>query len=197
MKPKKHAAADDISRAGAEVIGDLFGVSRVTFSKWCNDGIIERQAPAKGYDLRVVCRAVLAHYQRIAAGRGGEGGDALTRERVRLAAARAEREERLNAIEAGKVCKLAPVERFLKNEFLIMRTRMLNLPGELAYALADRPQDEIFHALDDRVREVLEWIADPDRAAKQAAAAGIKGNNAELDRGDHDDDEDEDAPDAA
>src|SRR4051812_49192341 len=106
MKPKKLATADDIGRVSAELIGDLFGASRTTFAKWINEGVIERQAPARGYDLRVVCRAVHAHHRRIASGRGAEGGDQLTVQRVRLARAKAEREERQNSIESGEVVRV-------------------------------------------------------------------------------------------
>jgi hypothetical protein len=176
VTPEKHSTAEHIGRVSAELVGDLFGVSRVTFSRWCNEGIIERQAPANGYDLRVVCRAVVAHYQRIAAGRGGEEScqHQLTAQRVRLARAKAEREERLNAIEAGEVARFDLIVKYLQGLFLITRDRLLSLAGETADACAGCECVEIYEIIDAKVREALEWIADPECAAKQAAAAGAK-----------------------
>jgi hypothetical protein len=139
------------------------------------------------YDLDRVREQFIRHLSKMAAGRNDSGG-VLAEARARQAVARAEREERSNVVERGEVANLALIVQYLKNEFLTLRARMLNLPGELAYAVADRPQDEVYHVLDDKIREVLEWIADPDHAAKQAAAAGIKSNNAEPDWIDDDED---------
>ncbi|XIA64707.1 hypothetical protein ACFIOY_38965 [Bradyrhizobium sp. TZ2] len=48
----------------------------------------------------------------------------------------------------------------------------MNLPGELAYLLAGRPQEEILATLDGAVREALEEIASAEFAGR-AAAAGL------------------------
>jgi phage terminase Nu1 subunit (DNA packaging protein) len=193
MKSGKHTAAEDLGRVSAEVVGDLFGVSRTTFAKWCNAGILERQSPANGYDLRVVCRGLLTHYRRIAAGRGGEGSDALTRERVLLTRAKRRREELQAGIEAGRWSRLATVRRYLEQRLLELRDRLLGLPGEAAYQLAMRPQQEVFEILDDMVRAKLEELADPAGTAARAAAAGVESNNGEAHRSDEDDDQDEEA----
>jgi hypothetical protein len=186
MKPGKHTAAENIGRVSAEVAADLFGVSRVTFSKWASDGVIERQSPADGYDLRVICRAVLGHYRRIAAGRGGESADKLTEERVLLTRIKRQREERQAGIEAGQWARVATVQRFLEGALLAFRNRVLNLPGEAAYALAMRSQDECFEILDSIVRDKLEELADPAGTAARAAAAGVE-SNGEPHRNDADD----------
>jgi hypothetical protein len=193
MKSGKHTAAEDLGRVSAEAVGDLFGVSRTTFAKWCNEGILERQSPSNGYDLRVVCRGLLAHYQRLAAGRGGEGSDALTRERVLLTRAKRRREELQAGIEAGQWGRLATVRRYLEQKLLELRDRLLGLPGEAAFALAMRPQQECFEILDNLVRAKLEEISDPVGTASRAAAAGVESNNGEAHRSDEDDDQDEEA----
>src|SRR6476659_9352674 len=111
-------------------------LSRVAFAELIAKGIITKPLNRGGYDLAGVRLSYIRHMRKIASGRaGGSGAEQLTAQRVRVAAARAEREERLNAIERGEVCELGLVEQYLKNSFLIMRARMLNLPGELAYAV--------------------------------------------------------------
>jgi len=48
------------------------------------------------------------------------------------------------------------------------------LPGEAAYALAMRSQEECFEIPDDFVRDKLEELADPAAVAARATAAGIE-----------------------
>jgi hypothetical protein len=93
-------------------------------------------------------------------------------------------------IEAGQWARLATVRRFLEGAILAFRDRVLNLPGEAAYALAMRPQQEVFEILDDMVRAKLEELADPAGTAARAAAAGVESNNGEAHRSDDDDDQD-------
>jgi phage terminase Nu1 subunit (DNA packaging protein) len=195
MKPGKHTAAEDIGRVSAEVAADLFGVSRVTFSSWASNGVIERQSPAEGYDLRVICRAVLGHYRRVAAGRGGEGADALTEERVKLTRIKRRREELQAGIEAGQWARLATVRRFLEDKLLALRDRLLGLPGEAAHALAMRSQQECFEILDSFVRDKLDELADPAGIAARVAAEGVETTNettnGEAHRSDEHDSKDE------
>ena len=115
---------------------------------------------------------------------------------MKLIRIKRQREERKAAIEAGQWARLSTVQRFLEGALLAMRDRLLGLPGEAAYALAMRPQEECFQILDDIVRAKLEEIADPTGTAARAAAAGVEGETDEPDRN-VDDDEDEDALDEA
>jgi hypothetical protein len=145
--------------------------SRSQFDQYLAEAVIMRQSSGK-YDLDKVRREVLAHLRSIAAGRGGAAGSKLTEERTRLVAAKRRREERQDALEAGRLVPLAPIQRFIENGLRVTRDRLLNLPGELAYLLAGRPQEEVFGALDGAVREALEEIASPEFAAR-AAEAGL------------------------
>ena len=79
---------------------------------------------------------------------------------------------------------LAPIQRFIENGLRVTRDRLLNLPGELAYLLAGRPQQEVFGTLDGAVREALEEIASPEFAAR-AAAAGLAAVNNESHHGEN------------
>ena len=183
-KPKRGASA---SAAAAHIF-----VSNVTFARLLNEGVIQRQPRDVGYDLDVVRAARLSHLERVAAGRGGEGADALTKERVLLTRIKRQREELQAGIEAGQWSRLATVQRYLEGAILAMRDRLLGLPGEAAYALAMRPQEECFEILDSFVRAKLEEIADPAGTAARAAAAGVESKTDEPHRS-VDDDEDEDA----
>jgi hypothetical protein len=170
--------------------------SRSQFDQYLAEGAITRQ-PSGKYDLDEVRREVLAHLRSVAAGRGGAAGSKLTEERTRLVAAKRRREERQDAIEAGQVAQLDPIQRCLEQCLLGMRNRLLNLPGETAYMLAMRPQAECFEIVNDAVRAALEEIADPAWTAARVAAAGIESKNGEVHRRDDDDSEEEDcAPDA-
>jgi hypothetical protein len=148
--------------------------------------------------LLVSVRSVPRGRRSIAADRGGAAGNQLTEERTRLVAAKRRREERQDAIEAGEVAQLELVRRHLVEQMLLgVRNRLLNLPGETAYMLAMRPQAECFEIVDDAVRVALEEIADPARAAAQAADAGVVSKNAELQRRNDDDCEEDYGPGAA
>jgi hypothetical protein len=183
-KPKCGASA---SAAAAHIF-----VSNVTFARLLNEGVIQRQPRDVGYDFDVVRAARLSHLERVAAGRGGEGADALTDERVKLTRIKRQREELQAGIEAGQWARLATVRRYLEGVLLPMRDRLLGLPGEAAYAVAMRPQEECFQILDDFVRAKLEEIADPANTAACAAAAGVE-SKTEPYRGDDNDSEDEHA----
>ena len=135
----------------------------------------ERAQFKGGYDLNEVRLAYVRHLRKIASGRaGGSGADQLTAQRVRLATAKAEREERQNAIERGDVCYVVFVRRFLEYLLLDVRNLLLNLPGEVSFLLALREQTEVYETLDAKIREKLEAIADPKAVAARATA--IKAN---------------------
>lgn len=161
--------------------------SRSQFDQYLAESVITRQ-PSGKYDLDQVRREVFAHLRSVAAGRGGAAGNKLTEERTRLVAAKRRREERQDAIEAGEVAELEPVRRYLEQILLGMRNRLLNLPGEMAYMLAMRPQEECFELVDDAVRAALEEIADPAWTAARIAAAGIVSKIGDH-KADHDDKE--------
>jgi phage terminase Nu1 subunit (DNA packaging protein) len=181
-KPKRGVSA---SAAAAHIF-----VSSVTFAKLLNEGVIKREPRDVGYNLNLVRQARFRQLEKVAAGRGGENADALTDERVKLTRAKRKREEMQAEIEAGQWARLATVRRFLEGAILAFRDRVLNLPGEAAYALAMRPQQEVFEILDDMVRAKLEELADPAGTAARAAAAGVESNNGEAHRSDDDDDQD-------
>jgi hypothetical protein len=99
---------------------------------------------------------------------------------MHLVAAKRRIAERQDQIEAGQVARIAPMVRFLQAVLVGMRNRLLSLPGETAFQLAMRPQEEVFEVLNRAVRDKLEEIADPASAAADAAAAGLADAAAEI-----------------
>lgn len=170
--------------------------SRSQFDSYLAEGVITRQ-PSGKYDLDQVRREVLTHLRSVAAGRGGAAGTNLTEERTRLVAAKRRREERRDAFEAGQLVELESVCRCLEQTLLGLRSRLLNLPGETAYLLATRRQEECFQVVDDAVRAALEEIADPAWTAARMTAAGIVSKIDETHIGDHDDKEENEISDLA
>jgi hypothetical protein len=108
-----------------------------------------------------------------------------------LTAAKRRREERQDQIEAGQLARLSLVRRHLEQTLMVVRDRLLNLPGEIAYMLALRSQPECFKIVDGAVRAALEEIADPAGAAARAADAGTETDNAQANRSDRDESQDE------
>ncbi|MBR1300600.1 hypothetical protein [Bradyrhizobium sp. AUGA SZCCT0042] len=143
--------------------------SRSQFDQYLAEGVITRQ-PSGQYDLDVVRREVLAHLRSVAAGRGGATGSKLTEERTRLVAAKRRREERQDALEAGRLVPIEPIERMVASSLRVIRDRLLNVPGEVAYLVAHRPQEEVYETLDGAIRETLEEIASPEFPTRVAAA---------------------------
>jgi hypothetical protein len=123
-------------RVSAEVVGDLFGVSRVTFSKWCSEGVLERQSPSRGYDLRVVCRALLKDYARRAAGRGEDGEvRILATARAREAQARARHIELRSADLEGKNWPIERVRFLFGNTLYVVIENLSGLAGRICNRL--------------------------------------------------------------
>jgi phage terminase Nu1 subunit (DNA packaging protein) len=167
-------------------------LSRVAFAELIARGVITKPAKHGAYDLDQVRFAYVRHLRKIASGRAsGSGADQLTAQRGRLATAKAEREERQNALERGDACDVMLVRRFLEYLLLDVRNLLLNLPGEASFLLAHREQTEVYDTLDAMIREKLERIADPKAAAARATAAAVKAklvesNDQETEDYDHD-----------
>ncbi|SIN88687.1 hypothetical protein SAMN05443247_00467 [Bradyrhizobium erythrophlei] len=147
--------------------------------------LLARGAIAKAergrYDLDKVREQFIRHLSKMAAGRA-DNGSRLVEERTRLVAAKRRREERQDALEAGRLVPIAPIQRFIENGLRVTRDRLLSMPGELSYLLAGCRQEQVFETLDGAVREALEEIASPEFAAR-AAAAGLAAANIEPHHG--------------
>jgi hypothetical protein len=153
-------------------------ISSQRFRELLARGVIAKAERGR-YDLDKVREQFIRHLSKTAAGRT-DSGSRLVEERTRLVAAKRRRVERQDALEAGRLVPLAPIQRFIENALRVTRDRLLNLPGELAYLLAGRPQEEVFETLDGAVREALEEIASAEFAARAAAAGLASAKNKPL-----------------
>jgi hypothetical protein len=127
-------------------------------------GVIKR-APSGGYKLDVVRESYIRHMQLVAAGRTADGGESLAKERTRLARAQAESAERKNDLEAGLLVPVKDVCDTIEPCFVVMRERLLGLPGESADAVQpltslDRGSIELI--LRKKVYDALSYLAVPE-----------------------------------
>jgi hypothetical protein len=179
--PRRSASDGIISKVSAAVCADVLGVSQTTFAKYLNEGIITRQ---KEYDLRIVCRSVLAHYRRIASGRAGEGGsdNVLSSARARQAVATAEMVELRNAVAKSQYVPLAAVRVALEEHIAAAREVALSLPGKTAANLVGRDGEEIHAILEAEIYEMLDRLATGDVVAAEAAEHRSNGGVLKRDR---------------
>jgi phage terminase Nu1 subunit (DNA packaging protein) len=151
------------------------GLSDVSFAKLLNDGIIERQDRATGYDLTKVRLKCFAHLRSVAAGRGGEdGGAVLSVQRARLAAAQTQAAEFKNMQAQGGYVELSLMQKSLVAMFTTARERALTMPGKCADSLTPhtaKDRDAIHEILRAEIYEMLDDMSDPDGAAAKIANA--------------------------
>jgi phage terminase Nu1 subunit (DNA packaging protein) len=98
------------------------------------------------------------------AGRGEDGGKALSVQRAKLAAAQAAKAEFQNALAAGEYCSTILMQRFLMRMFAIMREIALSTPGKVADSLTPfTPKDraEIHEIVKREIYEMLNTLSDP------------------------------------
>src|SRR2546430_16522809 len=127
------------------------GLSDVSFAKLLNDGIIERQDRATGYDLTKVRLKCFAHLRSVAAGRGGEdGGAVLSTQRAKLVAAQTQAAECKNMQAMGQFVELSLRQRWLQQTFLVMRGIALGPCGKCGGALCPCPP---------KMRAQIEWAS--------------------------------------
>jgi phage terminase Nu1 subunit (DNA packaging protein) len=124
------------------------------------------------YRLATVVKALIEQAAKPDGRRGNRDEARLAAERARLAKEQADAVAMKNAITRREWAHVPSIQRFLENMLLSMRDQLLGLPGETAYALAMRPQEECFRVLDDAIRSKLEELSDPNTPAR-AAEAGI------------------------
>jgi phage terminase Nu1 subunit (DNA packaging protein) len=169
--------------ASAKAAADHLCVNATTFSSYLNKGIIERQPRHKGYDLDLIRAQRFKYLENLAAGRSGDdGGQALSRQRARLAQAQAVREEMKTATLTGHLVSTEAVGRILDREFRNIRERFLSMPGAQSDRLTPyTPKDraEIFNILRDVVYEALNDVADGKTIASAAANGKTQWLNAE------------------
>src|SRR5258706_467774 len=120
-------------------------------------GAITRQAPGK-YDLDVVRRETFAHLR---AERGGHGTAALSTERAALAKEQTAAVSLKNAAARGDLISLVVIQKIVIAMFVVLRERLLTIPGKISDGLAMRLREEIEPILRDEINEALDELHDP------------------------------------
>jgi hypothetical protein len=136
------------------------GISATTFGKLCVEGVIERQSPSDGYDLKVVVRSCCGYWRRLASGRAAEPGQerVLSEARARATTAQAEERELRLAVMRGSYVSARAVVLVLGDYISGCRERLLSLSG-MAATLVGCDFEEISAALVDAIDEALSDLA--------------------------------------
>jgi hypothetical protein len=141
------------------------GLSDVSFAKLLNDGIIERQDRATGYDLTKVRLKCFAHLRSVAAGRGGvNSGEMLSHERALLAKEQREAVTLRNSISRGEFVEVLGFKKQLIIDLSVTRETALSLPGKVADGLTPHCAEDraaIYKIIQSEVYEMLGAMADP------------------------------------
>jgi hypothetical protein len=140
-------------------------ISTSRFRDLVAGGVITHQPNGK-YDLAVVREEYIRNLQKVSAGRGGDGGAGLAKQRTRLESARTESVELKNAVSRGEYVSLLAVKAVLEKHYVVLRERILTMEGKIADELAahsgkDRAaimrilHDETFDCLSDLSNETF------------------------------------------
>jgi phage terminase Nu1 subunit (DNA packaging protein) len=137
------------------------GASR--FRDLVAEGVFKRM-PAGKYDLKTVRETYCLHMQKIASGRGADGGAALSAKRARLADAQAQAAEFKNAQMQGGFVELPVMKNLLTVMFGIIRERLLSMPGKIADSLTPHCAEDratISDTIRTEVHDALTELHDP------------------------------------
>lgn len=121
---------------GEAELADLLGLTSSRIRTLTRDGVLKRTGKAT-YDRREAVRAY-CHALREALtkkGHASKGGDAMAAEKLRLAAALAEKAERANAAARGELIPAAQVAREWSEVLRGVRAGLLSLPSRVGSRL--------------------------------------------------------------
>jgi len=125
------------------------------------------KAPSGRYSLDQVREEYILNLQAVASGRGVDHAG-LTQQRAKLEAARAGMVEHKLAVMRGDFVSLDLVEKKLNPLFLNFREQALSTPGVIADAVSQACGGDrtlVYSIIDDRLREMLNDLADGKSAA--------------------------------
>ncbi|MGA7994790.1 MAG: hypothetical protein WCA28_07750 [Bradyrhizobium sp.] len=138
-------------------------LSASRFRDLVSAGVFERQ-PSGKYDLTVIRERYCRHMQRIAAGRGGDGGKALSERRGRLAEAQTRAVELKNEQLFGSLVSWESIAGPLEEMFAVFRETALATPGKVSDRVATHNEQDratVFQILYDEICDLLTILAEP------------------------------------
>ena len=136
-----------------------FGVGANTITKW----IKERGCPARKKGQVYSLRLAEVHKWRLELERGGRGGEDMDPgyEQGRLARAKADSQEMVNALRQGELLEEEAVRGAWTAVAMAIRGGMLALPARLAPELVGlRSERAVRRRIDEEVRELLRELSD-------------------------------------
>lgn len=145
------------------------------FFELLEDNVIVRKARDAGYDLDEVILDYIRHLRKVAAGRGTDNELDLAGERAKLAQAQTEGIALKNAVARGEYVLMGEVIRQVEGSYVVIRQRMLSIPGKLSDALRNQDDREVINtALLEEITEALNELSEPSLIAERAGGiAGI------------------------
>lgn len=140
-------------------LADLLGLTANRIRTLTRDGVLKRTGKAT-YDRREAVRAY-CHALRDALtkkGHASKGGDAMAAEKLRLAAALAEKAERANAAARGELIPAAQVAREWSEVLRGVRAGLLSLPSRVGSRLGHLTPHDLSE-IDLEIRSTLNDLA--------------------------------------
>lgn len=140
-------------------LADLLGITSSRIRTLTRDGVLKRTGKAT-YDRREAVRAY-CHALREAftkKGHASKGGDAMAAEKLRLAAALAEKAERANAAARGELIPAAQVAREWSEVLRGVRAGLLSLPSRVGSRLGHLTPHDLSE-IDLEIRSTLNDLA--------------------------------------
>lgn len=167
------ADRSQITHVRAAALCALLGVQKQTLSDLVSRDIAKRVGHGV-YALEPTVTAYCAHLRAVASGRGGEDKlRSLTDQRTRLAAAKAEEQERKNRVANGEMVLASDVEREWSDILRVVKARMLSLPPRIGQSLGlDRRQ---IVQIDREIRDALTALASGESTTQNPVNAGNQG----------------------
>jgi hypothetical protein len=148
-------------------------ISETRFHQRLNSGSIKRDKRGN-YDLDAIRDGEFKRLRDKLRARGdGNNANGLTAERARLMAAKANTAVREDLAGAGKLVDIRAVVKLINAERAIVREHLATLGGVLQGPLDMIPGTEAAAMLDDRAREIMLELSDPDSLVRRAARVAV------------------------
>ncbi|MCX5571471.1 helix-turn-helix domain-containing protein [Kaistia nematophila] len=154
-------------------LADFLGVSKRAISDFADRGIIAKTGRNR-FDLRRSIQLYCDHLRGVAAGRGGDGGDALATERARLAREQADKVAMENAASRRELITVTDVRGEWVAIARRIRNMMMSVPSRCRQMLPHLTTFDV-DLIDREIRTALTELGekDDDGGADDFATRGV------------------------
>jgi phage terminase Nu1 subunit (DNA packaging protein) len=178
MLPLEVVAAEEASAPTLDVeisaidLADALGVSKRAISDFADRGIIAKTGRNR-FDLRRSIQLYCDHLRGVAAGRGGDGGDALATERARLASEQADKVAMENAASRRELITVTEVRAEWVSIARRIRNVMMSVPSRCRQMLPHLTTFDV-DLIDREIRTALTEVGEKDNdGASDLATLGV------------------------